>query len=997
MATGGNGLMGMASNASSAYSIGTGALGAGFRAGVGGLFGEAGIIGSLDAGVTALGAGNIMGGLGTLAGVAAPFALGALALSSMFDGFGSRGANHSGGVYSTATTDRNAAAAGLGLSGGALGDFTQRGNTAIDAQLGQAVGALSGVYQSLAKYAGDSAKQIDIVAGFALNGKYKDEDAYAYFKLLDKATGGTLASYTRRDGGLGNDPTKAYAQFTADMGGALIEELKKADIPSWMKTVFDGLDKDITLDKLNSAVSLVQQLGGLFENMSRNLVGFAGMADTTFQKLVENMGGVEAASKGVAAYYQGFYSESERAANVRRDITAELTKVGLTLPATRAEFRALVEANIALGAAGAKTVATLLGVADAFAGVTQEVQDTAALLEAQAAALKNQRDDAYSALDRAVSAEKKLLQDQLSAARDVEKSIGSIFTLLHDNVLSLYGTVDGTRAMQAQQGQTFIADALATAKASGYLPDADQLKEAISAVRGELDNSTDSRAERDYAALVLAGQLSGMEDIAGKQLTDAKRTIQVLEGQSKQLDKTLDYWRQQIDIASGTYDATLSVSDAVNRLSALLGGGGKPGSSTPGGGGSSGYTAGGGVSQRVGYGADEALTSFDKFKAWYDGLRHNVDPKMLMGSGYQVPDWMRVMHMAGDSTDKELFGAYLNMKNNPETAKDYERIMTTGRSGMVTDGSTLVRSDLSSMPKEIREYFEKDRNSLLSYEAMGIDPVLGYKLYKDGAGQFGIDKNTNLTSWLQQHKWTEGGVVSNNNAMDTLNNWKGYNLARWDLATGTVVDLDGKIYTADGQLIGSAGNGLMQQVYGSAFVGASGKDYGDATRSALYASQVTGGATQADYYANIKTGLDQAIASGKSAQDIADAIRSTGASMSDVAGAYGITVQQLEDNLRAGGATNIPKFAVGTNYVPRDMLAQIHEGEAIVPKAYNPWAGGGTSSNERLEALIERLTAEVAELRAAADATAANTGKSAAVLVSVQSGNSLTTAPVPVF
>lgn len=42
-----------------------------------------------------------------------------------------------------------------------------------------------------------------------------------------------------------------------------------------------------------------------------------------------------------------------------------------------------------------------------------------------------------------------------------------------------------------------------------------------------------------------------------------------------------------------------------------------------------------------------------------------------------------------------------------------------------------------------------------------------------------------------------------------------------------------------------------------------------------------------------------------------------------------------------------PGLAVGTNYVPRDMLAQIHEGEAIIPKAYNPAAntsmGGGNS------------------------------------------------------
>lgn len=59
----------------------------------------------------------------------------------------------------------------------------------------------------------------------------------------------------------------------------------------------------------------------------------------------------------------------------------------------------------------------------------------------------------------------------------------------------------------------------------------------------------------------------------------------------------------------------------------------------------------------------------------------------------------------------------------------------------------------------------------------------------------------------------------------------------------------------------------------------------------------------------------------------------------------------------------IPAFAVGTNYVPRDMLAQIHEGEAIVPKAFNPWAGGGMSASgggnsKQLEVLMEQLIDE---------------------------------------
>lgn len=57
-------------------------------------------------------------------------------------------------------------------------------------------------------------------------------------------------------------------------------------------------------------------------------------------------------------------------------------------------------------------------------------------------------------------------------------------------------------------------------------------------------------------------------------------------------------------------------------------------------------------------------------------------------------------------------------------------------------------------------------------------------------------------------------------------------------------------------------------------------------------------------------------------------------------------------------ANGLPQFAIGTNYVPRDMVAQIHEGEAIVPKAFNPWANGMTSSNPETERLLQQLVAD---------------------------------------
>ncbi|WP_133297974.1 phage tail protein [Paenibacillus paeoniae] len=45
----------------------------------------------------------------------------------------------------------------------------------------------------------------------------------------------------------------------------------------------------------------------------------------------------------------------------------------------------------------------------------------------------------------------------------------------------------------------------------------------------------------------------------------------------------------------------------------------------------------------------------------------------------------------------------------------------------------------------------------------------------------------------------------------------------------------------------------------------------------------------------------------------------------------------------------IPKLAVGTNYVADEGLAYLHEGEAVVPKKYNPAAGGAAPGQDNRE------------------------------------------------
>jgi hypothetical protein len=46
------------------------------------------------------------------------------------------------------------------------------------------------------------------------------------------------------------------------------------------------------------------------------------------------------------------------------------------------------------------------------------------------------------------------------------------------------------------------------------------------------------------------------------------------------------------------------------------------------------------------------------------------------------------------------------------------------------------------------------------------------------------------------------------------------------------------------------------------------------------------------------------------------------------------------------GDMDLPSFAVGTDYVPRDMIARIHQGERIVPAAQNRGGAGGVTINQ---------------------------------------------------
>lgn len=122
------------------------------------------------------------------------------------------------------------------------------------------------------------------------------------------------------------------------------------------------------------------------------------------------------------------------------------------------------------------------------------------------------------------------------------------------------------------------------------------------------------------------------------------------------------------------------------------------------------------------------------------------------------------------------------------------------------------------------------------------------------------------------------------------------------------------------------------------------------------------GDAEADDYQDVALGLLGSI--DTALEGLSTATKSAEQVIADAIAAG--TQAQLE-GLRAIVAAltgqSIPGFAVGTNYVTQDMTARIHQGEAIIPKAFNPWAGGkmpmgGGGETVRLEALVETLIEE---------------------------------------
>lgn len=192
--------------------------------------------------------------------------------------------------------------------------------------------------------------------------------------------------------------------------------------------------------------------------------------------------------------------------------------------------------------------------------------------------------------------------------------------------------------------------------------------------------------------------------------------------------------------------------------------------------------------------AKAPFSNLEEFKKWESKLG------ATFAADYKPPDYVRVASMTLSGGNDTVVGRYMFFKNHPEFAADYEAIRSGHLSKFPTDGSTLIKSDLSKMSPETAEYYKKNPAELLAAEGFNMDPTLAKMRM---AGEVNAPTGTSVSDWLMDNKWTKEGIVAQNNRLVLAQSdyigidGKGagtYRLGKYDSGTGNIINPDGLAY-----------------------------------------------------------------------------------------------------------------------------------------------------------------------------------------------------------
>lgn len=311
------------------------------------------------------GAGSVASGLGTLAGAALPWIAGIAAIASIAKALDNGGTPHvgAGAVYDDGVLKGDKSTVNVNQAKNWSGT-TQTGISSLASTLG---GMFDGLAEAFGKETGWR-----VETGFSGDG---DDKSRGLLSISD-ADGKSIAAWGGKSGRYSSNVEKAWGQYLAEVSGSTLAALR--DIaPDWGDAILDGATSELNklsgTDKFEAIAQLAQQIAatkaqllGLGDAMAM----FKDMTDAVEGTLLSVSGGIDALVTNAGQFYDLYYSDAEKQARTMAQLQEVFTKYDAEVPATREEYRALVEAQMAAGDSGAEFAAVLLGLSSQFAAIS---------------------------------------------------------------------------------------------------------------------------------------------------------------------------------------------------------------------------------------------------------------------------------------------------------------------------------------------------------------------------------------------------------------------------------------------------------------------------------------------------------------------------------------------------------------------------------------------------------------------------------------------------
>lgn len=288
-----------------------------------------------------------------------------------------------------------------------------------------------------------------------------------------------------------------------------------------------------TLSRLAGAAAAVNQmtdtLGLSFKSVGLSGAGLA--AD-----LVDRFGSLDAMAAASQTYYQAFYSQAERTSILTRQTTAALAAMGLSLPATRDGFRALVEAQDLTTEAGRTTFAALLSVSGAIADILPEVTTLNDALDSTRKTLRAYIDDLLGTASELVSPALALASSTaaydraLAATAAGESGAASELTSAATAMLAATRDSAGT-ALDVARAQAMVVAQLNAVAGGGLVSTAGSAPSLVTAAYAAPVSA--SVTTKDETISGLREEIAGLRDliaqIGAETITHNKRSAEIAQ------------------------------------------------------------------------------------------------------------------------------------------------------------------------------------------------------------------------------------------------------------------------------------------------------------------------------------------------------------------------------------------------------------------------------------------------------------------------------------